>query len=139
MIAETLTLIYKELTMEKSFSQRVKEATQAVKSLSPQEAKKHKIANPHTVFVDPRDNTDIEATTGIIPGAINVSLGDLNSDCEKTLPDALRSRTQTVIASCQGGPMGAIAAHELMKRGYTNVFYVEGGTQNWLDAGYATA
>ena len=125
--------------MEKSFSERVEEAFGAVKALSPQEASRYKMIYPNTVFVDPRDEADIQSTTGIIPGALNVPLDALSQDTLDQLPEELRSRTRTIIASCQGGPMGALAAHALKKHGYSNVYFIEGGTQSWLDSGYTTA
>ena len=124
--------------MEKSFSERVAEAKAEVSSVSPQEANQHKEKNPHTVFIDPRDAADIHTTTGIIPGALNVPLTDLSESEESDLPQELSSRTRTIITACQGGPMGALAAHALKQRGYNNVYFIDGGTQGWLDAGYLT-
>ena len=122
--------------MEKSFSERVAEARENVPAVSASEAKLSLESNPETLFIDPRDAADIQATTGIIPGALNVPLKDL-ADAE--LPDVLASRSRTIITACQAGPMGALAAHALKQRGFSNVHYLEGGTQGWLDAGYATA
>ena len=123
--------------MEKSFCERVEEAKAAVAAISPQEASKVKDSNPDTLFIDPRDESDIRSTTGIIPGAVNVPLSTLNENPEK-LSSELTSRTRTIITACQGGPMGALAAHALKKHGYDNVFFIDGGTQGWLDAGYLT-
>jgi rhodanese-related sulfurtransferase len=124
--------------MEKSFSERVAEAKSEVSAMSPQEANEHRVNHPNTLFIDPRDGGDIKSTTGIIPGAINLPLNDLSGKAEHDLPQELSSRTRTIITACQGGPMGALAAHALKQRGYNNVFFIDGGTQGWLDAGYAT-
>jgi len=124
--------------MEKSFSERVAEAKAEVSAMSPQEANERRENHPNTLFIDPRDAGDIKSTTGIIPGAINLPLNDLNEKAEDDLPQELSSRTRTIITACQGGPMGALAAHALKQRGYNNVFFIDGGTQGWLDAGYAT-
>ena len=123
--------------MEKSFSERVEEAKAAVAALSPQEASKYKDNNPDTLFIDPRDESDIRSTTGIIPGAVNLPLSTLNQNPVR-LTEELSSRTRTIITACQGGPMGALAAHALKKHGYDNVYFIDGGTQGWLDAGYLT-
>jgi len=122
--------------MEKSFSERVAEAKANVPAVSAIEANKSRETNPDILFIDPRDASDIQATTGIIPGALNVSLKDL---AEADLPEVLASRSRSIITACQAGPMGALAAHALKQRGFSNVHYLEGGTQGWLDAGYATA
>lgn len=125
--------------MEKSFDERVADAKAAVSAVSPQEANKRKSVDPNTLFIDPRDIPDINATTGIIPGALSISLS-LLSDCpQDELPAELHSHSRPIIASCQGGPMGALAAHALKQRGYKNVVFIEGGTQGWLDAGYSTS
>lgn len=87
------------------------------------------------VFGDPRPADAIASTTGLIPGAQRVSLDDIAAG---KLPAALADRSLRVITSCQGGPMGAIAAHELAKQGFTRVRYIDGGTQGWLDAGLRT-
>jgi rhodanese-related sulfurtransferase len=34
--------------------------------------------------------------------------------------------------------MGAIAAHELKKQGFSNFAYIDSGTQGWLSAGFTT-
>lgn len=124
--------------MEKSFNERVTEATLEVKALKPQEANEVKSILPDAVFIDPRSAEDIKATTGIIPGAINVPLDALSEGEGAQLIESIASRSQTIIASCQGGPMGALAAYALKKRGFNNVYFIDGGTQGWLDAGYTT-
>ena len=124
--------------MEKSFEERVAEARFEVTAVSPQEASEHKAKDPGTLFIDPRDAADISATTGIIPGALNMPLNELSEKPDNELPNDLASRSRPIIAACQGGPMGALAAHALKQRGFNNVFFIEGGTQGWLDAGYST-
>ena len=121
--------------MEKSFGTRVAEAKQAVSSVSPQEAFALREGCEPIVFIDPRPADTIVATTGLIPGAKNVTLDEIASG---KLPNELGSKQTRVFTSCQGGPMGAIAAHELQKLGYNRVQYMEGGTQAWLDAGFPT-
>jgi len=124
--------------MEKTFEERLAEARAAVSALSPQEANECKYLDPDILFIDPRDEEDIHSTTGIIPGALNVTLSDLSEKPDSELPRELSSRTRQIITACQGGPMGALAAHALKQRGYNNVHFIEGGTQGWLDAGYTT-
>ena len=124
--------------MEKSFSERVDEARAAVSAVSPAEANTRRENDPEVLFIDPRSAEDISKTTGIIPGALNLPLSELNDKPGKYLPRELASRERTIIASCQGGPMGALAAYALKQRGFNNVYFIDGGTQGWLDAGYAT-
>ena len=125
--------------MEKSFDERVAEAKSVVTGVSPQEASERRSKDPDTLFIDPRDPTDISLTTGIIPGALNMPLNELSEKPDNELPQELSSHSRPIIAACQGGPMGALAAHALKQRGFNNVFFIEGGTQGWLDAGYSTS
>lgn len=124
--------------VEKSFSERVAEAKAAVAGISPQAARQAIEQDPNTVVLDPRDASGIAESTGLIPGALNVTLATLNQSTENELDEMFRSRSRPVITACQAGPMGALAAHALKKRGYTNVRFMDGGTQAWLDAGYQT-
>ena len=124
--------------MEKSFSERVAEAKAAVPSVSPQEASARKTNDPEILFIDPRNPGEIGATTGLIPGALNVPLKELSETPDDHLPPELASRSRPIITACQGGPMGALAAHVLQQRGFHNVSFIDGGTQGWLSAGYAT-
>ena len=124
--------------MEKSFSERVAEAKAEVPAISPQAAKERRESEPNTLFVDPRDAEGISSSTGIIPGALNMPLDKLSESSDADLPDQFASRSRPIITACKAGPMGALAAHALKKRGFTNVCFMDGGTQAWLDAGYPT-
>ena len=124
--------------MEKSFSERVAEAKAQVPAITAQAARERKESDPNTLFIDPRKAADISASTGIIPGALNVPLAQLNENPDAELPRELESRSRPIITACQAGPMGALAAHALKKRGFTNVCFMDGGTQGWLNSGYPT-
>lgn len=121
--------------MEKSFSERVAEAQAAVAAITAAEARERKSNNPDVLFIDPRNEEDIRSTTGIIPGALNLPLGELS---EKGLPEELDAKSRTIITACQAGPMGALAAYALKQLGFQDVHYIDGGTQGWLDAGFET-
>jgi len=128
--------------MEKIFEERVAEAKANVSAVSPNEANERKVNNPDIVFIDPRDVEDIQSTTGIIPVALNVplsTLSTLSDDSKGSLPEEIHSHAHQIITACQGGPMVALAAHALKQRGYNNVSFIDGGTQGWLDTGFATA
>jgi len=120
--------------MSKSFSEKVAEAKAAVAAVSARQANEL-LGHGRVAFVDPRPADAIRATTGMIPGAWNIPLEDIASG---NLPPELVDKATRVITSCQAGPMGAVAAHELVKQGFGDVSYIDGGTQGWLDAGFAT-
>jgi rhodanese-related sulfurtransferase len=121
--------------MEKSFSERVAEAKTAVSPITPREAANLREGCEPVLFIDPRPADAIAATTGLIPGAHRVALADIASGA---LPSWLSDRWARVVTTCQAGPMAAVAAHELLKRGFARVSYLEGGTQGWLAAGLPT-
>lgn len=124
--------------MEKSFEERVAEAKAEVPAITAQAAKERRDSDPTTVFIDPRDEAGIRSSTGMIPGALNITLRDLAEKPDADLPQELASRERPIITACGAGPMGALAAHALKKRGFSNVSYIDGGTQGWLKAGYPT-
>lgn len=125
--------------MKKSFEELLAEATAAVPSISAQQAREQMLRDPEVVFLDPRKAEDISASTGIIPGALNVTLDVLSEKPDSDLPRPLHTRSRPIITSCEAGPMAAIAAYALKLRGFSNVSFIDGGTRGWLDAGYATA
>lgn len=117
---------------EKSFDERVAEAEAAVPSISPNRVK---AANGDTVIIDPRPAKMIRETTGLVPGALNIPLAELEAE---QLPEVLADRTRPVITVCGAGHMSAVAAHVLQRRGFSDVSWMDGGTQGWLEAGYPT-
>ncbi len=67
---------YQEVNVPKTFSQMVNEALAEVPTIKPKDAYQMMQTDPNTLVVDVRDPADI-AVTGIILGAINVTLGTL--------------------------------------------------------------
>jgi rhodanese-related sulfurtransferase len=124
--------------MNKTFEERVNEAKAKVPAISARDAYQQRRQQPDVIFVDPRGASDIQSTTGMIPDALNVTLYELSATEDRKLPEALSNRSRAIITACQAGPMGALAAYALKQRGYTNVRFLEGGTQAWLDAGFST-
>ena len=116
----------------KSFDERCAEAEAAVPSISPQAVKANE---NHALIIDPRPATMIRDTTGMVTGAMNIPLAELEAD---ELPSTLSDPKRPVITVCGAGHMSAVAAHVLQRRGFGNVHWMAGGTQAWLDAGYPT-
>lgn len=128
--------------MAKTFMQMAAEAMTAVPGISPLEAQRRMKEDPKTVVVDVRDAPDT-GETGVIPGALNVSLGMLPVRADRELPEdwrnsSLQDRSRPIITTCALGPNGARGARDLKDMGFTNVCYVEGGMQAWLNAGLPT-
>src|SRR4029077_658692 len=71
---------------------------------------------------------------GIIPGAVHIPRGYLESRAEQTLPDHERP----VVVYCAGGARSAFAAKTLEELGYENVYSLAGGYTDWKRNGFPT-
>jgi rhodanese-related sulfurtransferase len=141
---EVTRIVKKEGTVvAKTFNQMVAEAMAEVPVISPEEAQRRMQQDPRTLVIDPRDAAEIPLTTGIIPGAMNISYGALTYMADNEVPQEwrepeLQDRSRPIITACEVGPLGALAGKLLKDMGFTNVSILEGGTQAWKDAGYPT-
>lgn len=111
-----------------------------VPGIQPAEAYAMIQADPNTLVVDVRDPTDI-AVTGMIPNAVNVTLGTLTYKADHQVPPEWRDLSfkdfaRPIITTCETGEMAALAGKLLKDMGYTNVHILEGGTVAWKEAGY---
>jgi len=67
-----------------------------------------------------------------LPRAEHLGKGVIERDIEEKLPD----RRAEIVLYCGGGFRSALAADNLQKMGYTNVFSLDGGIRGWRDKGY---
>ena len=131
--------------MAQTVSHMVVEATAEVPGLSPIEAHHRVQVDPNTLVVDVRDSSDARAG-GSIPGALNISYGDLLFAADHQVPEnwsdprgnAFRDHSRPIITQWVVGPLSAIAARTLKDMGFTNVSYIEGGIEAWKAAGLPT-
>ncbi len=128
--------------MAKTFTQMVAEAAAEVPGINVEEAQQRLRNDPATLVVDVRDLAARRAS-GMVAGAIPISTGTLPIAADTEVPEAwrdprLQDRSTPVITVCDLGPMSAIAAKTLKEMGFTNVTYLEGGTQAWKEAGLPT-
>ena len=128
--------------MAKTFRQMVAEGREGTAMVSPQEAQQRMRAEPNTLVVDVRDAQDLSGT-GIIPGALNVSLGTLPLRADQELPEDVRNpelqdRERPIITTCGAGGQASLAAKVLKDMGFKNVSILEGGTNGWKQAGLPT-
>ena len=125
-----------------TFNQMVNEALSQVPTIDPAKLYQMMHTDPLTLVVDVRDAADIP-TTGIIPGAVNISLGTLTYKADSQVPQDWRdpnlaNRSRLIVTTCETGEMAALAGNLLMDMGFTNVQILKGGTVAWKEAGYAT-
>jgi rhodanese-related sulfurtransferase len=81
-------------------------------------------------FVDVREES--EWAKDHVTGAIHLGKGVIERDAEARLPDP----NAEIILYCGGGYRSALAADNLQKMGYTNVYSMDGGIRVWRDKGY---
>jgi rhodanese-related sulfurtransferase len=119
----------------------VAEGREGTPMVSPQETQQRMQNDSNTLVLDVRDADGLGG--GIIPGALNVSLGTLPIRADQELPEAMRNtelqdRDRPIITTCGGGGQASLAAKLLKDMGFTNVSILEGGTNGWKDAGLPT-
>ena len=81
------------------------------------------------VLVDVREQDEVEQ--GIIPGAIHIPRGYLESRIEQFVGDV----DTPIVAYCAAGNRSVFAAETLQQMGYTEVSSLKGGFGAWKDAG----
>jgi rhodanese-related sulfurtransferase len=81
-------------------------------------------------FIDVRE--DREYAVDRAAGARHIGRGVLERDIETVIPD----REAEIVLYCGGGFRSALAADNLQKMGYTNIWSMDGGMRAWREAGY---
>ncbi|MDX2165294.1 MAG: rhodanese-like domain-containing protein [Gammaproteobacteria bacterium] len=72
-------------------------------------------------LVDVREKEEYQQ--GAVSWAIHLSKGVIERDIEKTIPD----KTAEIVLYCGGGSRSALAAENLQRMGYKNVYSLAGG------------
>ena len=80
-------------------------------------------------LIDVRE--DDEWRRGHAAGAEHLGRGVIERDIETAVPD----HSAELILYCGGGYRSALAADNLQRMGYTNVYSLAGGWKAWRDAG----
>ena len=80
-------------------------------------------------LVDVRE--DSEWVAGHLPRAVHLGKGVIERDVEQAVPDTAAE----IVLYCGGGYRSALAADNLQKMGYTNVWSMDGGYRGWREAG----
>jgi molybdopterin/thiamine biosynthesis adenylyltransferase/rhodanese-related sulfurtransferase len=113
--------------MSKSYPDLLREAREVVPEVSPDEAEV--LAGRGARIVDVRESTEWEE--GHLPGAVHVPKGYLEQRIEQAAPD----RAAPVVLYCAGGIRSLFAARTLREMGYSDVFSMRGGFQQWKAEG----
>ena len=112
------------------FLKLVAEAKARVLECTADDVKRRLDKGEKFVLVDVREESEYAA--GHLPGAVHMSKGVIERDVEKEVPDP----ATPLVLYCGGGFRSALAADNLQKMGYQNVFSMDGGMRGWREKGY---
>ncbi len=115
------------------FLKLVNEVKPRIRECSIADVKKRMDANACPPLIDVREESEFAA--GHLPQALAVGKGIIERDIEERFPDV----DTELILYCGGGFRSALAADNLQKMGYRNVWSMDGGWRAWQEAGYPTA
>jgi rhodanese-related sulfurtransferase len=112
------------------FEKLCQDVKQNVRELTVDDVKTKLDAKETFYLVDVREES--EFAQDHLPGAVHLGKGVIERDIEKAIP-----RTDApMVLYCGGGFRSALAADNLQKMGYTNVWSMDGGIRGWREKGY---
>jgi rhodanese-related sulfurtransferase len=104
------------------------DAKSRIREVSAEQARR-RLSTGKARVIDVRE--DNEWATSHVAGAEHMGRGVIERDIVEKIPD----KTAELILYCGGGFRSALAADNLMKMGYTNVYSMAGGWRAWEAAG----
>ncbi len=113
-----------------AFASLVDEIRPLIKELTVTQVKEKFDRNQQFVFIDVRE--DHEWNKASLPNAIHIGRGILERDIATQIND----KNQEIVLYCGGGFRSALAAYNLQKMGYTNVYSMDGGFRGWQEHNY---
>lgn len=114
-----------------AFESLVNEVRPKIKELTVQQVKNKFDQNEKFVFIDVRE--DHEWNKARIPNSIHIGRGIL----ERDIATHIKDKNQEIILYCGGGFRSALAAYNLQKMGYSNVYSMDGGFRGWQESNYS--
>ena len=81
-------------------------------------------SNSQCILLDVR--SEQEYKEGHLDGSINIPVYDINEEIEKVIPN----RNNPIIVYCQSGSRSRKAVNILSKKGYEELYNIEGGLDN---------
>jgi rhodanese-related sulfurtransferase len=112
------------------FLKIVDDAKLRIKEISADDLKSKQQSKAPVRVLDVREAD--EYAKGRIPGAQHLCKGILERDIETAVPDT----SAEIVLYCGGGFRSALAADNLQKMGYTNVYSLAEGWRGWSGGGY---
>jgi len=109
------------------FVKLVEDAKTRIKEVHARELPALLAAQPDLKIIDTREESEYAA--GHVRGAEWIGKGVIERDIEIRHPD----KTETLYLYCGGGYRSALAADNLQKMGYTNIYSIDGGWRTLKD------
>ena len=109
------------------FKQLVDEAKSQISEIGPDELRRMQQSGEDFTWWTCASATN--RAKGIIPGAINLPRGILEVNIDKITTD----KDRKLVLYCGGGSRSALAALNLKKMGFRNVFSLAGGYRDWRE------
>jgi sulfur-carrier protein adenylyltransferase/sulfurtransferase len=109
-----------------SFRELLKKTKSEIREIQPADAEPRV---GEATFLDVRELDEFEQ--GMIPGAVFIPRGHLESQVENKIPD----HDAPVVVYCAGGTRSAFAAKTMQDLGYTDVVSMAGGFGRWKNEG----
>lgn len=108
----------------------VQDAKSRIRETNTDEVRRKLENGDRFVLVDVREES--EFAKDHLPGAVHLGKGIIERDIEMRFPDL----NTPLILYCGGGFRSALAADNLQKMGYANVFSMDGGIREWREKNY---
>jgi rhodanese-related sulfurtransferase len=112
-----------------AFVALVEDAKSRIRETTSAEVQARLDAGEPLVLIDVREESEYAA--GHLPGALPIGRGILERDIE----DWVGERDQEIVLYCGGGYRSALAADNLQRMGFTNVWSMAGGIRAWRAEG----
>lgn len=112
------------------FVNLVEDSKTRIREISIDRIRERLDAGESVPLVDVREESEFAA--GRLPEAIHLSKGIIERDIEEAYPD----KDTEMVLYCGGGYRSALAADNLQKMGYTNVWSMAGGFREWDESGH---
>lgn len=111
------------------FLKLVEQTRSQIRELTVDDVRRKLEAGEKFQLVDVREQS--EWAGGHLPGAVHLGKGVIERDIECDIPDI----GAEIVLYCGGGYRSALAADNLQRMGYENVWSMDGGFRGWCEAG----
>ncbi len=121
--------------MLKKYHDYVKEVSTNVKEVSIERLTQFYVET--LLIIDIREES--ECKEGMIPGAIMIPRGVLESKIFAALTNHRKANDTGIYLICRSGMRSILAAQSLQDMGFKNVYSIHGGMQRWIEKGLIIA